>query len=208
MPIIVRSAEKPDIPLLSSTLGKAFHDDPVMRWVVPCATARARALTPLFAALVRHHYLAGGGVEVAETDIGIGAAALWAPPGRWHESRLEMLRMAPSLWWTLRGSRRAFQTVLQAVERVHPEEHHWYLGMIGSDPEVRGKGLAHALLRSRLDRCDTSGTPAYLESSNPDNVPYYQRFGFQVRGEICSPIGGPSLWAMWRPPLATESDPS
>ena len=55
-------------------------------------------------------------------------------------------------------------------------------------------------MRSRLDRCDAEHAPAYLESSNPDNVPYYQRFGFEVTGEITLPNGGPTLIPMWRAP--------
>ena len=54
------------------------------------------------------------------------------------------------------------------------------------------------MMRSRLDRCDAEHAPAYLESSNPANVPYYQRFGFEVTGEIVLPDGGPSLVPMWR----------
>jgi hypothetical protein len=54
-------------------------------------------------------------------------------------------------------------------------------------------------MRSRLDRCDAEHAPAYLESSNPDNIPYYNRFGFEVTGEIVMP-DGPTLWAMWRRP--------
>ena len=34
-------------------------------------------------------------------------------------------------------------------------------------------------MQSRLDRCDAEHAPAYLESSKPDNVPYYLRFGFE-----------------------------
>jgi predicted N-acetyltransferase YhbS len=65
---------------------------------------------------------------------------------------------------------------------------------------VRGKGYGQALMRSRLDRVDAEHAPAYLESSKPENVPYYQRFGFEVTGEIVIPDGGPTLWPMWRPP--------
>jgi hypothetical protein len=53
-------------------------------------------------------------------------------------------------------------------------------------------------MASRLDRCDAEHAPAYLESSNPDNVPYYMRFGFEVTGEIQLPNGGPTMWPMWR----------
>jgi hypothetical protein len=53
-------------------------------------------------------------------------------------------------------------------------------------------------MRSRLDRCDAEHAPAYLENSNPKNDAYYQRFGFEVTGEIKLPDGGPSMWPMWR----------
>jgi len=54
-------------------------------------------------------------------------------------------------------------------------------------------------MRSRLDRCDAEHAPGYLESSNPDNIAYYNRFGFEVTGEIAMP-DGPTLWSMWRRP--------
>jgi predicted GNAT family N-acyltransferase len=86
------------------------------------------------------------------------------------------------------------------MKENHPEEPHWYLMIIGTDPSVRGKGFGQALMHSRLDRCDDEHAPAYLEASKPDLVPYYQRFGFEVTGEIKLPDGGPSLWPMWREP--------
>ena len=43
--------------------------------------------------------------------------------------------------------------------------------------------------------------PAYLESSNPANVPLYQRHGFEVLGEI--QVGSsPPVFPMYRPPRA------
>ena len=86
------------------------------------------------------------------------------------------------------------------MKQHHPAEPHWYLSVIGSDPAVRGGGFGQALMRSRLDRVDAEHAPAYLESSNPDNIPYYLRFGFEVTGEIVLPDGGPVLTAMWRQP--------
>lgn len=86
------------------------------------------------------------------------------------------------------------------MKAQHPEEPHWYLAVIGSDPAVRGKGYGQALMQSRLDRVDAEHAPCYLESSKEDNIPYYERFGFQVVSEIVIPRGGPTLWPMWRPP--------
>ncbi|WP_143860746.1 GNAT family N-acetyltransferase, partial [Nocardia cerradoensis] len=73
------------------------------------------------------------------------------------------------------------------VPVAHPREPHWYLAVLGTLPGVRGQGYGQALMRSRLDRCDAEGIPAYLESSKPQNVPYYERFGFDVTGTLAAP---------------------
>jgi GNAT superfamily N-acetyltransferase len=195
-----RRATHADVRALSKTLGRAFFDDPVMCWMLPDADARRRKLHKLFEALTRHHHLARGGVEVApDDDGGIGGAALWDPPGEWRQTRGEELRAMPGLFLAFGRSLRRGLVAEEMMKAAHPEEPHWYLAIIGSDPDVRGKGFGQVLMRSRLDRCDAEHAPAYLESSNPDNVPYYQRFGFEVTGEITLPDGGPSLVPMWRP---------
>ncbi|MEU0495969.1 GNAT family N-acetyltransferase [Mycobacterium sp. NPDC006124] len=193
-----RPATRADVKALSRTLGRAFADDPVMCWMLPDAERRTRKLHSLFAALTRHHHLARGGVEVVTDDHGgIGGAALWDPPGAWRHTRGEELRAMPSLIWTFGRSLQRGVVVEEMMKQAHPEEPHWYLAVIGSDPTVRGKGFGQVLMQSRLDRVDAEHAPAYLESSNPDNLPYYQRFGFEVTGEIKLP-GGPALWPMWR----------
>lgn len=203
--IDVRPAVRADIGDLSKVLGRAFADDPVMAWMVPDPVARRRRLHRLFATLTRHHHLSRGGVEVASTGsvIGavptIGACALWDPPGQWRHTTAEQVRALPGLVLAFGGAMRRGQQAEELMQRHHPEEPHWYLAVIGSDPAVRGTGQGQALMRSRLDRCDAEHAPAYLESSNPANIGYYQRFGFEVTGEITLP-GGPSLWPMWRQP--------
>ena len=129
----------------------------------------------------------------------ICAAALWDPPGQWRHTTVEELRAAPSMLLAFGTALRRGMQVSDLMKQHHPEEPHWYLAVIGSDPAVRGAGLGHALMSSRLDRCDAEAAPAYLESSNPDNIGYYQRFGFEVTGELTVP-GGPTLYPMWRRP--------
>jgi len=196
--IDVAAGRYADIRELARTLGRAFADDPVMTWMLPDAGARAKGLPRMFATMTRHHFLAGGGVEIARGNGAIGAAALWDPPGRWKQSRFEELIMIPGYIRAFGRRSAAGQQVAETMKRAHPEEPHWYLAVIGSDPAVRGKGFGQALMTSRLDRVDAEHSPAYLESTKWDNVPYYQRFGFEVTGEIALPGGGPSLWPMWR----------
>ncbi len=198
MTIDVAPGRRADVRELARVLGRAFHDDPVMTWLLPGAAARVKGLPRMFATMTRHHFLGGGGVEVARGSDTIGAAAVWDPPGRWKQSRREVLIMMPGFIWAFGRRVSGGQEVAEMMKRAHPEEPHWYLAVIGSDPSVRGKGFAHALMTSRLDRVDAEHAPAYLESTKQDNVPYYQRFGFEVTGEIVLPRGGPTMWPMWR----------
>lgn len=200
MQIDARPARRPDVPALARVLARAFFDDPVFAWLSPDPSRRGAALPGFFAATARHHFLAGPGAEVATAGAGIGAVALWDPPGCGPQSARAKVAMLPSAVRAFRGRLGVARALTEAMKAAHPEEPHWYLAMIGSDPQVRGGGFGNALMRSRLDRCDAECAPAYLESSNPDNIGYYQRFGFELTGEIPMPGGGPSLWPMWRRP--------
>ena len=68
------------------------------------------------------------------------------------------------------------------------------------DPASRGRGYGSALLRHALQRCDRENAPAYLESSNPRNIPLYERYGFKALGSIQSG-SSPTLVPMLRPPV-------
>jgi ribosomal protein S18 acetylase RimI-like enzyme len=196
----VRPANRSDIGPLAKTLGRAFFEDPMTTWMLPDEGARRKKLHRLFAMLTRYHHFAGGGVQLAPNGSSIGAAALWDPPGRWQSTPLEDLRAMPRMIWTFGRDSSRGKALDALMKKSHPEEPHWYLAVIGSDPTVRGQGYGQALMHSGLDRCDAAHAPAYLESSNPANVPYYERFGFEVTGEIVLPEGGPTMWPMWRRP--------
>ncbi|MDQ2637048.1 MAG: GNAT family N-acetyltransferase, partial [Actinomycetota bacterium] len=147
MPLVidVRPPHKADIRPLALTLGRAFHDDPVMKWMLPDDVRRTKGLARMFATMTRHHFLAGGGVEVALRSNDIGAAALWDPPGRWQQSPLEELRMMPGFMLAMGTGAVRGRQISELMKKHHPEEPHWYLGVIGSDPTMRGGGFGHAL---------------------------------------------------------------
>ncbi|HEY2427773.1 MAG TPA: GNAT family N-acetyltransferase [Acidimicrobiales bacterium] len=184
-----------DVEPLADVLQAAFFDDPVSTWILPDEASRARRLARFFALYLHRHYLP---MRTAWTTSSQAGAALWAPPGHWRLPPAELLRTAPAL---LRiGGRHAGRAarLFTEVERRHPQEPHWYLGVLGTDPSRQGQGIGSALLKPVLDRCDREGVPAYLESSKESNVPFYRRHGFEVTAEITAPSGGPTLWGMWR----------
>jgi GNAT superfamily N-acetyltransferase len=71
--------------------------------------------------------------------------------------------------------------------------------VLGTRTAQQGSGLGTLLMREVLDRCDRQGLGAYLESSNIRNVPFYERHGFEVLGEVA--VGGEFVARpMWRDP--------
>jgi ribosomal protein S18 acetylase RimI-like enzyme len=88
--------------------------------------------------------------------------------------------------------------VLERMGACHPAEPHWYLPLIGVDPAHQRQGFGSVLLQHALSQCDHDHTPAYLESSNPANIPLYRRHGFEVMGTI--QVGSsPPVFPMLRP---------
>ncbi len=123
------------------------------------------------------------------------AAALWLPPG--VESDSDALgglieELVPPEKQAVIGE------VVEGMGQYHPHEPHWYLAMVGVDPARQGQGLGSAMLKAGLERCDADGLISYLESSNPKNVPLYERHGFEVMGLI-QPGDFPPLYPMIRP---------
>lgn len=195
----LRPIERADVRSVANVLAKAFYDDPVMNYLLPDDTARAKVLPPMFSTLIRNHFIARGGSELASRGGLVGGATLWDPPGQRKSTRWEELRMMPTLVWHFHSRAEQTKTLGKLMEEAHPEEPHWYLMVIGSDPSVRGAGFGQALMRSRLERCDGERAPAYLEASEEALIPYYNRFGFDQIGEIDVP-GGPTMIPMWRAP--------
>ena len=72
----------------------------------------------------------------------------------------------------------------EKMDEWNPDEPHWYLPLIGVEPNAQGRGLGGALMRHAVARCDQEDAVAYLESSNPRNISLYERHGFEVMGEI------------------------
>jgi len=159
----------------------------------------------LFGQAVRM-FLQDGLVEMTEDRL---SAAVWGSP---HAAKRGRLSRA------ITNTRGAFATLLAAgtaatrstrlfemLRAHHPSETHWYLAAIGTHPDGRGRGGASKLLAHRLEVCDREGLEAYLESSNSNNLPLYERHGFEIVRTL-SLGDSPSLWLMTRPPHRPRFD--
>ena len=162
---------------LLQTIVLGFSADPMARWASPDAAVyldRRVEFFDAFGGAAFDH----GTAFVADDG---AAVATWLPPGvdSDHETLAAIMdEQTPA-------SRKAeMDELFEKMEEFHLHEPHWYLPLIAADPARQGQGLGTALMAAAIERIHADGRPAYLESSNPRNVPLYERFGFEKVGEI------------------------
>jgi ribosomal protein S18 acetylase RimI-like enzyme len=189
----VRSANLAEEAAAIATLTLAFSTDPATRWTWPNPQGYLDAF-PRFAKAFGGAGFAEGGAHVVGDFAG---TALWLPPGTEADGEAlgELMRATASPQSVSDGMQ-----VMQQMTSHHPREPHWYLPLIGIDPKHQGRGLGGALLAHAIGICDRDGMLAYLESSNPRNIPLYQRYGFEITGEI-QHGSSPTIVPMLRRPL-------
>jgi ribosomal protein S18 acetylase RimI-like enzyme len=190
--IDVRPAAEGDQQAVIDVITLAFSSDPMARWAFP-GPATYLAVMPDLARAFGGNGFAHGTADLVEGGL---AAAMWLPPGVDPDSdRL----MALSEKHVPPDRLPDMMQVFEQMGTFHPSEPCWYLPLIGVDPACQGRGYGSALLRYATERCDRDGVAAYLESSNPRNIPLYQRHGFESIGSI--QVGtSPTLVPMLRRP--------
>jgi GNAT superfamily N-acetyltransferase len=195
--VAVRKVTAVDVPGLAATLGRAFQDDPVMSWLLPDQSRRARKAARWFQLQMERFVLKH---DQCYTTADLEGGAIWAPPGKWLVSVGDQARVLPQLVSIFGRRIPAGFRAFNFIEKRHPKAPHYYLAVLGTEPARQGKGIGSALMRPVLEICDREGVPAYLESSKERNVPLYRRHGFEVTEELDLPGQGPRVWLMWREP--------
>lgn len=174
--IEVRAATADDEAAVMDIVTLAFAADPPTRYWWPHASDYMQ-WWPRFAAAAGSRAFESG---TATVTADLSGAALWLPPGvERDEARIAALDMPGTEEdEVISGELGA------AMAAHHPHGPHWYLWLIAVDPRMKGRGVGSALLKHTLAQCDAAGEIAYLESSTPQNVPLYERHGFEVTGLI------------------------
>lgn len=219
----IRRASDNDLRSLCTTAMRAFHDDPVMRWLYPDD----------------HVYFAPGGsvfqpamsnwlanAQVWCTD-DVAALAVWFPPrfdasadepapdeeagdaAGDHTNARTDTDASPEPDTALQAR---FALIAPLMAANKPPQPHWYLQLLATHPDWQRQGLGAALMEVSFERADEEGLDCYLETETPANVAYYRRHGFEVRSEWdvdpdgVSGAAGPHMWGMLRPPSAGHTD--
>lgn len=182
-------------------IGRAFQNDPFMVYLVPDPAKRKRFLPDLFRIMLR--YCSRYGTVYTTADL--AGAACCLPPGQTNPTIARLMgasmRSMPILFNLARLRR--FLQVTEITDREHiqtiPGEH-WYLWVLGVEPQKQGQGIGSKLLQTVLQQARTQNLPCYLETENPRNVPFYQSHGFRLVSETVVKGSELRVYAMlWEP---------
>ena len=126
-----------------------------------------------------------------------------APVGTCRPTAVERLRLLPS--FVALGPRTAAQVGrwTSAWARRDPDEPHVHLGPFAVDAHLQGQGIGSLIMQEHCRRLDSAREVGYLETDKPENVRFYERFGFEVIGE--QPVIAVPNWFMRRPPASGVS---
>jgi ribosomal protein S18 acetylase RimI-like enzyme len=187
-----------EVPPLAAVLARAFRDnplnvaviqsdDPVFR--IRCSFHGMRALLPVARAC--------GQVLAAWLEGRLAGALVAANPYGYPLPAPPLAARFRCFWGQGWRVARRWARVFESLDALHPLEPLGYLGTLGVDPSLQGRGVGTALLGRWLGRLDREATGAYLETDRRENVAFYERSGFRVLGE--TQVLGAQIWRMRRP---------
>ena len=186
-----------DISGIIDTLADAFFEDPVWGWAFSDPIRRRAQYGVWFeiiiASAVKHRWV--------WTTPAHEAASVWLPPGCPELSKADEVRLDQQLGRTIGERALLLREIFECFEASHPRDReHFYLSLLGTHTNHRGLGIGMELLAANLATIDALHMPAYLESTNPNNLTRYESVGFEIYGTFGLPGGGPDVTQMWREP--------
>lgn len=189
-------------PAVVDVISEAFHEYPVMRFVLGPSDSddyahRLRTLVHFFvmARVLRGEHIFGIGPGARLH----GAALVSRSTGRTSPPVLGELRERT---WAEIGAeaRERYEACGAAWAPLQVEVPRLHLNMIGVRAASRGTGLGARLMERvhRLSREDDISQGVSLTTEGPDNVRFYQRFGYELVGRAV--VGsGLETWSFFRP---------
>ena len=173
------------------TLIAAFYHDPLTEFLLPDEESRTKRLSTgieFLLGLSSSTWSAGTTNRPCAGMIGAASPEEYPPPFFHLMVGLTKL-ILKSLSYTPHRVMEQWVRIFHKFDKLLPRQPHWYVLVLGVHPDHQGKGLGGVLLRQVLQRADDERVAVYLESSNPKNLDFYRKYGFEVTEKIV-PVAG------------------
>jgi GNAT superfamily N-acetyltransferase len=193
VPIVRVTSDR--LPQVVSMSARAFIDEAMFRWVLgevddPLSAVEAEfAATDAVAADLRCLWEAGDALGAARWVSPDASPVYWERCKAFSSDGLGLAAYATD-------SGRRYEMLYECLESHEPSEPVWTLDMLTVEPAQQRGGIGSALVEHGLGLARESRCASFLDTSRPELVGYYARFGFQLDSEADLPEGGPHLWFM------------
>ena len=194
----ITKAALSDLDEAIDCLATAFAHDPITGFLLQTGSGYQGRVTQFFALLMRARIALNMPVLVARDAAGIHGAAMGyttVSPAWPTDIANEWDRFEKAIPGMI--DRMAVYEAITA--KGEPAASHYYLGVIGVDPDSHGLGIGTQLLKSFCDLSarDPLSSGVYLETAKASNVRFYERAGFVETGR--GSLGAATLWCMFLP---------
>lgn len=194
----ITAAAQSDIEPAVGCLAAAFADDPITGFLLQTGAGYRERVTWFFALLMGARLALEMPVLVARDSTGIHGAAMGYTTARpeWPNRFVDDWDRFEN---TIPGLSERMAVYDEIADKGKPAMPHYYLGVLGLDPVMHGRGIGMQLLKAFCERsaADPLSAGVYLETANPTNVSFYERAGFEQTGR--GSLGDATLWCMFRP---------
>jgi len=193
----LRHARRSDLPEIVDIWVDAFTRDPYLRWMAPDDATWAR-FGPAWLGFIADQCFERGHTYLARDG---EVAVAWIPPDVTFATP-DVFEAAYAVVAGIVGEARAGMSIetVTTARAYALTESHWTLQYFGVRSSAQGRGIGALAVAPILEVCDAEEVPCGLISTNPRNVPFYERQGFGVIAEVPTPDAGAVLRPMRRLP--------
>lgn len=170
-----------DKNLVVGILTKSFDTNQSVNYIVKQDAKRAQRVRALMDYSFEVCYLFG---DVFLSDDKKACALITYPDKK--KTNLKSILLDVKLIFFAVGLKNIKKTLAREtlINKVQPKELKYYLWFIGVDPKYQNEGIGTILLDELIEDSEHKKRPIYLETSTLKNLPWYQKFGFQIYHEL------------------------
>jgi GNAT superfamily N-acetyltransferase len=194
---LVERVDPSELNVIARVLAEAYSEDPVLLWAMPRAATRLADATLFFTFYLRRMLHHPHEVFATSDRSAVAVMTLVRP----------LHRESPRYLSNLANTLSPVADYFRWIENFRPVVDHRYLEFIGILPSYRSKGRGYLLLGSLLAMSPYEGFPVWCWSSNPRNLNFYLRLGFEIGAKLCRDDDTPPVTSLWRPPMLVTTTP-
>jgi ribosomal protein S18 acetylase RimI-like enzyme len=139
-------------------------------------------------------------IAALEDGVLVGVTGV-APAGTCQPTAGQRLRLMPNMLALGPRTTARIGKWFSTWAKHDPDERHVHLGPLAVDAQLQGRGIGSRIMEEHCRRLDAGVDVGYLETDKPENVRFYERFGFELVGEE-DVIGAPNWFMIRRPGAA------